>query len=666
MATCKDLRDQIDRLLKERDQASTEVSGDEGDLKELEADVHHINHALIAQAQATLAADRAKLQQINDQLAAALSAFYEQGCPIQPQRILDIRFENPDQLKDVDALFAQGVALGQQDPSTILGGTFPSRDAQQEWKQTLPADLTNTAAHEEDYEGDNLVGASGWALVPRFSGADVPFTHPFDLDYEFYVALDQPPDDPKRYTFLLTPADQSCAEEDFNEAVSQAANTKDAHGQPLIPFGPDGLPNLLGIEIDGGLVPTQFTNMLAGGLDVGDRVAVFGRWIVDCGHQLPITRCDGTDIHPGLTAFRTEIHPPLLMAAARVTDGSQALPAALNARQLTRLIVTSRPFLVGQRFTTDTGTIYEDDQPDDGPFFPHMIREVVKANDTLLGIPTASVQVEAHPKIKSYPFKGSYEMHLIVRPPAAAGGLGNLGGGAVAQGQLAVAFQFTVRSGCTVQVKPMDGEAGAIDITIKLDQSTYIPPQLPTRNERTWSRDELGQLNPAAADAYISAEEWSAGIHALYPQLGSVVGAGVSTLILERGIKTDEYDTRGMTATNLLDSSRAVGAPVNNIPNTDISSQMAALVQERDQAETEVSSDEGDLQELVADVHHANSLLIAKARATLAADKEKLKQLNDQIAALLASMRGVVLNDDQPYPIYGWLEIGYLQPVVEQ
>ena len=43
------------------------------------------------------------------------------------------------------------------------------------------------------------------------------------------------------------------------------------------------------------------------------------------------------------------------MAAARTTSAGNAVPHVLNAPQMTRLLVTSRPYLVGQRFTTDTG-----------------------------------------------------------------------------------------------------------------------------------------------------------------------------------------------------------------------------------------------------------------------------------------------------------------------
>jgi hypothetical protein len=147
----------------------------------------------------------------------------------------------------------------------------------------------------------------------------------------------------------------------------------------IIPRGSDGLPSLLGVEMDGGLIPRQFNDLARGGVEQGDRMAVFGRWIVDCGHQVPITSCDGTDLHKGITA-------------------SLVAPVALDAREFTRVLFTSRPYLVSQRFTTDTGKIYDDAASDDGPFSPHMIREVVKAHETLLRIPTASIQVRGAPE----------------------------------------------------------------------------------------------------------------------------------------------------------------------------------------------------------------------------------------------------------------------------
>jgi hypothetical protein len=65
------------------------------------------------------------------------------------------------------------------------------------------------------------------------------------------------------------------------------------------------LPGTLGMEIDHDLIPESYLPR------DGDRVAVFGRWIVDCGHG---------DNDQGVSGFHTEIHPPLLVASGRQTD----------------------------------------------------------------------------------------------------------------------------------------------------------------------------------------------------------------------------------------------------------------------------------------------------------------------------------------------------------
>jgi hypothetical protein len=61
--------------------------------------------------------------------------------------------------------------------------------------------------------------------------------------------------------------------------------------------------------------------------------------------------------------------------------------------------------------------------------------------------------------------------------------------GPLVPGPLAVAFQFTVRQGCTVQVKP--GADASIVVVIKFGHSAYMPP----RHERTWTREDLS-LDP--------------------------------------------------------------------------------------------------------------------------------------------------------------------------
>jgi hypothetical protein len=90
---------------------------------------------------------------------------------------------------------------------------------------------------------------------------------------------------------------------------------------------------VLGVETDQGLVPPLFRNLITSGA----RIATFGRWIVDCGHN---------DLH-------TEIHAPLLMAVA-----TPSLPprGARGGSQMTSLQIVSRPYTVSQKFAEGNST----------------------------------------------------------------------------------------------------------------------------------------------------------------------------------------------------------------------------------------------------------------------------------------------------------------------
>ena len=161
-------------------------------------------------------------------------------------------------------------------------------------------------------------------------------------------------------------------------------------------------------------------------------MAVFGRWIVDCGHDVTVDPCHDVP-SDGVKTFRSEIHPPLLMASAKVSNGSIATGSPKEP-EVTRVLFTSRPFLTSQRFTTDnditdTVKIYDDTIPDDGRFVRHLANELIKVNDTIpvLGIPIESTMVEAHPKKKSHPFQGLQLVHLVVRPPTPGGHIGTIG-----------------------------------------------------------------------------------------------------------------------------------------------------------------------------------------------------------------------------------------------
>jgi len=148
-----------------------------------------------------------------------------------------------------------------------------------EWVQPLgPSD---------DYEAE-LIGLSGRVISPDLSGGDNPFCHPFctdpdvnptnkDWDFEFFIAPDP------QYQFLAAPppitASDISSHSEYTEAVQEAA--KD--------FGIN-VPDVIGMETDNNFVPPPYRPLH------GDRVCVWGRWIVDSGHD----------------DFHTEIHPARL------------------------------------------------------------------------------------------------------------------------------------------------------------------------------------------------------------------------------------------------------------------------------------------------------------------------------------------------------------------
>src|SRR5262249_10947972 len=154
--------------------------------------------------------------------------------------------------------------------------------------------------------------------------ADVPFTHPFGGDWEFMLSPDP------SYTGLMARANQ-VLDPEHNAGTDFVAIAKNV-GVP-IPNGQDDNPALLGVEIEGGLVPDAFKENVKD----GDRAVVVGKWIVDCGHALKVEVPDSGD-----PTFKTEIHPPLVLATARVTEGS-IMTGVPTGPPLTRVLVTSRP-----------------------------------------------------------------------------------------------------------------------------------------------------------------------------------------------------------------------------------------------------------------------------------------------------------------------------------
>jgi len=430
------------------------------------------------------------------QLDAASPPFLPLPAGAAQQRILEINYANPSPNFDPSNPLWAGQLVNGPSFDPAHPKTYPE-DVKREWTQVL--------APDEDYDKFTLVGASGWVIAPGFSSADVPFSHPFGFDWEFAIALDKPVDGPGPFDFLLAAGNKSTGA----PSDQQDFETR-AKGLGLsVPKG------LLAVEMDGGNVPNVFVK----DVKQGHRIATFGRWIVDAGHG----------------NFATEIHPPLLMAAAG-TDGSS-----------TRVLVTSRPYLASQVYTTDLNKIYNDAAGDDGTFFAHLVKEIAKV------VEHRSLLVEAHPKIKDHPFQGAHLLRLVIRPPSPASSL-------VAQ-QLSVSFHFTVRNGCAVQVT--SSATDTIDVFIALSDGGYHPPPLPARSGKRYSRDELDALSAGSGTQILKGEALATAASFL---TGGLVSVGEVALVLRRGIETDTY-TPVSGAVDVLSADNAVrDVPANQIP----------------------------------------------------------------------------------------------------
>jgi hypothetical protein len=414
-----------------------------------------------------------KCKSPSNQLSVTVYDIFDPPSPA-PANILEIDFQNPVLPSEDDSSWAES-----------SGNEFPL-SADIEWMQALD--------HSQDYEG-NMVGCTGWVVAPDYSGADAPFDHPFGFDWEFQVALD---DNKNGYQALLSPANINPQESGIGQLLANE----------------QGLPmrrGLLGVEWDGNLIPQSFKARVRH----GDRVAAFGRWILDTGHNF-------------VKFWRTEIHPPLLLVSASVEKN-------LRAPESTRALFMSRPYLPGQHYAVNPANAYLDSVDDDGPFLSHLVNELVKV------ITLRSRMVEAHPKIKSAPFKGSYQFTVKVRPPARPSGAY----------RLAVSFQFTVRGGCAVEVMAADNET--VEVIVTLDSGKYTPPKLPTRRGCVYSKDELNALSPGTGTDILA-------IDVVAPLVGAIIsGLGLAIYIeyiLRRGILVDAYDP--IPEINVLDSSHAV------------------------------------------------------------------------------------------------------------
>lgn len=404
-----------------------------------------------------------------------------------------------------------------------------------------------------------LVGISGTIPAdPTISGKDLPFTHPFGTDWEFFIVPDQ------NYASLLAAsngctsftASGACVNNlDFgntgNAACTAAGVPNDCctgsaagscnvdqeyrdaveaiHTQQLpLPTSPLGVQGILGFESDQGLIPPDYRARA----HAGDRVAMFGRWITDCGHP----------------DFHTEMHPPLLTAFGRETTGSAGQP-------VTSTEVISRPFLVGQTFEDGKGIRHHlYDELLKGMAIPDCfpIDDIVSAAldedggckvtecDPITGIcidtyclavplwfnVPCTTRFEAHPNFEPKPFKGVQTMSYVVSPPIPR---------QCAARKLLVSAHFTVRHGVSAKVEPFPTDAAKV--TISMDDSQYTAPPLPPKADLNLSLDDLKFLNKDTADTIETIRDVLLALTPIKPTIGPLFA-----LFLAEGLLTDCYD----------------------------------------------------------------------------------------------------------------------------
>jgi hypothetical protein len=405
-----------------------------------------------------------------------------------PASILELQYANPSLPDSTDTNWAKS------------HGTYfvHSRD---EWVQVL--------APGDDYDDTALVGSAGWVVAPEISGSDMPFSHPFGFDWEFEIALD----DANGYQDLLSPASATGGDDPNHNPILLASAL--GIGAPR---------GLLGMEWDKNLLPQSFRARV----DHGDRVALLGRWIIDEGHD-----------PSGF--YRTEIHPPLVMATASVEHDAPGT-------QFTRVLFMSRPYLSGQTYVEHADDANNPSASDDGSLLNHLINQIKDL------ITLDSRQVEVHPRIMPSPFKGTHRFQFTVRPPPLADS---------SKFRLVVSFRFAVRHGCRLRVTPAGNDA--ITVTVTLDDKDYQAPKLPVRTEHSYFPDELDTLSPGAGWQDELADVAAGALGFLFSWAGPWVGAYVMFILALRGIQTDEYAK--LAEVDVLDATGAVeNVPADNIP----------------------------------------------------------------------------------------------------
>jgi hypothetical protein len=278
---------------------------------------------------------------------------------------------------------------------------------------------------------------SGRVAEFEFSTGDLTFTHPFDKD----IITNIKPDPPYR---LLA------------QRVGESAEG-DADGPPR---------GLLHWELSKKLFPHDDHGFYLPGYvpALGDRIATYGRWIVDCGHD---------DYH-------TEIHPPTFLAVAHPDpDGVWTVSHAFyNPYYETQL------YTPDAALSADLGNARRFTDPDTRPFAFYLTHQLLSLAHVGDPPPGGFIDhLEAHHLLQAN--RASPITWYVCAPspkPSNAGGV-------------AVNYHFTVRTGVTVTAT-RNPETGCVAFTV-----TIGPNYTPLNPERHDCVDPWSELNQQAGAA---------------------------------------------------------------------------------------------------------------------------------------------------------------------
>lgn len=350
----------------------------------------------------------------------------------------------------------------------------------------------------------------------------------------------------------------------------RCAGARDCPGGTCGPW----FPGTIGMETDHDLMPDAYQPR------DGDRVAVFGHWIVDCGHG------DSNTI-PG---FHTEIHPPLLVAAGRET-GTGAFGAKCSAEESCTNVI-GRPYLVSQNLGDGATVRHLEHETEKlgcleatGPLISVAMEVEGFANlpdctagldptcvcnddfgciaceaascgaldlcfttgiacgaaDPPLGDP-CSTSIEARARVDGTPFRNTQQMQYFVEPENPRRNPGD---------KMLVKWQLTARTGVAVALS--DAHDAGILVDVSLDPNRYKPAALPPKQDWVAFPDEI-----------YPGFSW----RGLFSLLGAFA-APVQVAIADRGVFNDRYD--------------APAAPDNtNSPNIKLADQLNGQLQAAD------------------------------------------------------------------------------------